>query len=512
MNLREHYYHTEGDGVLDTKDTDVAAVAAMVEKATQSEHIVLHIHGGLVSADAGIAKAARLVPYYEQSGFFGVFPVWETGILETIPNNLRQIANEKVFSVLLKKLLKWAVGKALPLSTAKAGLGPAFPNDQELAIELSKRKESEIDRAAPEPYAQLSAAPAAQAPTAPLTASEEAAFVQELGTDSTFQVEINAIMAGPPVPGAKARSATVQASSHTLMSPDVVEDLRSEKAKGALAAIKAAWRAAKVLRAVIQRRRAGHDHGLYTTIVEEILREFYLANAGAAVWGAMKQDAAETFQNVGKAPERGGWLFVKLLGEKLKAGSQSKVSVVAHSAGSIYTCHLLAHLAQARAQKDHPLPEDFKLNKLVFLAPAANMPLFADTLKAHRDLFSAFRMYSMSDALEAGYWEVPAIYPRSLLYLVSGVFETDETAGVKHSVADMPIVGMQRFYEHAAVYGDAATTDVRAFLAEHAENSVWSEVVGLPGRSSDAIRHGAFDSDTKRAATMKSVIEFLGEP
>ena len=36
-------------------------------------------------------------------------------------------------------------------------------------------------------------------------------------------------------------------------------------------------------------------------------------------------------------------------------------------------------------------------------------------------LFDNFRMFSLSDEMEAGYWEIPAVYPRSLLYLVSGL-------------------------------------------------------------------------------------------
>lgn len=43
---------------------------------------------------------------------------------------------------------------------------------------------------------------------------------------------------------------------------------------------------------VIRRHVRGRDHGFYPTVVEELLRELYLANLGAWVWDQMKEKAA----------------------------------------------------------------------------------------------------------------------------------------------------------------------------------------------------------------------------
>src|SRR3712207_8891098 len=50
---------------------------------------------------------------------------------------------------------------------------------------------------------------------------------------------------------------------------------------------------------------------------------------------------------------------------------------------------------------------------------------------------------TMSDELEKADAVAGAVYPRSLLYLVSGVLEAAKTG----TVPDAPILGMQRFLE-----------------------------------------------------------------
>jgi hypothetical protein len=105
----------------------------------------------------------------------------------------------------------------------------------------------------------------------------------------------------------------------------------------------------------------------------------------------------------------------------------------------------------------------------------------------------------MSDRVERKDHIVPAIYPASLLYFVSGVLEDDR---------DKPLAGMQRYY-FADHYGLKFKTvaDVKAFgrlTRPHAY--AWSQVGGFPGANCDMIKHGGW---ADAPATLKSVRDLI---
>jgi hypothetical protein len=247
------------------------------------------------------------------------------------------------------------------------------------------------------------------------------------------------------------------------------------------------------------------DHGVWATTVEEIGRELYIDAIGGELWGLMKADTAGAFEPGSVSEPRGGTQFLQALASELNARqaagkSLPKLSVVAHSAGSIWTCHFLQHVHQLRA--NHTLPASFALDRLIVLAPACTFDLFAQLLTVHQAqaLFSDFRMFALGDSLEAGYWEAPPLYSRSLLYMVSGMFESD---------ADQPLLGMQRYW-HADVYTQPSVMTTRAFLSKPAQHSVFAAVSGPAGLSCDSRRHGAFDdTGTHEPSTIASVLYFL---
>ena len=508
------YIHTTKDGRLG--DTTEADVRTMVEELKDSAKIVVHLHGGLVSKDRALEMADRLQPYYLNAGVRPIFMVWESGFVETIRNNLHEIDKEQIFTILVKKVLKYAVGKLTDTSDAKATGRLLLPNDIKVAIEFNKRRQQVT------PFFDVNPTGLTE-----LTQAERKRFESDLATDVAFQEESQAIVDGSrpaeeiQTVTAKGVTALHRRSARTLMSPDVVEELVADAAekegKGILSTAALIVRAGKILNRVIQRFVAQHDHGVYATVVEEVLREFYLANVGADIWGMMKKDTADTFAEFGQVPKRGGWLLVQELGRVIKEGHRPEVSVVAHRAGAIYACHLLAHLDWARDDQTHPLPRDFKLKNLIFLAPACDFRLFDRTLTRHRQsaLFDYFRMFALSDKLESGYWEVPGVYPRSLLYFVSGVVERE----LDNSAYDMPLVGMQRYFnmQHRLtkllVYRQPEVERVRQFLAQSPErrSEVWSEEDRGPGLASDAIRHGAFTDTGERSRTIAAVQHLLQE-
>ena len=149
---------------------------------------------------------------------------------------------------------------------------------------------------------------------------------------------------------------------------------------------------------------------------------------------------------------------------------------------------------------------------VVFLAPAVRMELFACALDVAKDKIKRFRLYAMKDELERADnllgKDLAFVYPSSLLYLVSGLFEEQAAEGL----TDAPLLGMQRFLEGMTSWDDDeregdAIRRVRAFLDEEPNRSVFSEVTGGPGLSSSAKSHGGFDDEE---ATLASVATFLG--
>jgi hypothetical protein len=179
------------------------------------------------------------------------------------------------------------------------------------------------------------------------------------------------------------------------------------------------------------------------------------------------------------------------------AGHRPRIILVGHSTGAVYICHFLKEAA-AR------LPAEIQF-EVVFLAAACTFDLLADTLSEHGDRIRAFRAFGMKDALEAVDQLVPVvpIYPRSLLYFVSGVVEDEP---------DKPLVGMERFFSGQPPYDDAANPPiktVRGFAQAGPNRTIWSIAEGEAGLISAAQSHGQFSSAD--VGTLESVSHIIKE-
>ena len=115
--------------------------------------------------------------------------------------------------------------------------------------------------------------------------------------------------------------------------------------------------------------------------------------------------------------------------------------------------------------------------------------------------FRRFRMYTMLDEFEKADWVVKLIYPRSLLYMVSGLFEAE---------VDTPILGMQRFLLDEEPFSDnEQLSTIRAYLAQD-ERVCYSKSKdgALDGFRSLSDRHGDFDNDEP---TLKSIAFLIAQ-
>jgi hypothetical protein len=232
---------------------------------------------------------------------------------------------------------------------------------------------------------------------------------------------------------------------------------------------------------VVDRFTRRRDHGFYRTVVEEVLREFYAANAGQLAWEGMKKETVDAF---GPDPALyGGTAFLEGL-ENLSAEGKLPIRIilVGHSAGSIYICRLLQE-AQRR------LPSSIGFD-VIFIAPACTFKLLKQTIDVAGNRIGRLRVFGMADQREQANALIPALpflYPASLLYLVSGILEDE---------SDTPLVGMQRFYG-GDPYDSPSTPEVSAvkssneFTKAHALN--WALSTDGPGFNCDMKSHGGFE-------------------
>lgn len=433
-----------------TQRSDLRACLAAAR--SQERRLVVHFHGGLVSRQRGLATAARIGPIYEEVGGQPLSFVWQSGLGETLVNGLSDIGHSRLFKRLRLRVMQFVLGNASGSGSGEGvrGFAQGFPPLDRLYAEL--------DDSHAEPYAYLGQ------DVAEFDNTQQRLLATFLRNDTVVQEE----------------SATLKASF--ARSADTVQERSAVATAALVGAVVAATKR------VHTRLRSGRGHGLYPTVVEELLRALYVDKMGIGVWRQMKSDSDNAF---GADEERcAGTALVRELA--LAADPDQVPLLVGHSTGAIWICRLLAH---AGAQ----LPSGYTFD-VALLAPACSFELFEQTLAKHRDRVRRLRLFCMHDEREINDTLVPGVYPRSLLYFVSGVLE---------DAADWPLLGMHRFHHDTSVYNDdafQAIAGVRTALADRGDSTVWSIATGRAGLESAATHHGDFDDD---ALTLKSVQHML---
>jgi hypothetical protein len=501
---KSYYINTGKDGIL--ADTIQADVENLVSGLQNHPKIVLHFHGGLVSKEQGLESAVRLKPHYLEAGAYPIFFIWESDLFKTLSHNLDEIDKEKIFKQLLTLLIKFAVGKLIDIEGGKATGQLQLPDNIEVAVELQKVGQGE------EPYSDITAS----AKLKELNQAERDYFETTLVNNPAFQTAVQAVVTSADPEDEKQETSSKgvlsvdRRSEETLMSPEVIdklkEDVAENEGKGLLSTALLIKRAGEILVRVIHRFVERRDHGVYCTVVEEILRDLYLANVGAGIWGMMKKETVDTFENVDQEPVRGGWFFVNRLGKRIAADEQLEITLVGHSAGAIFVCNLLRYIEKRRADPAHPFPADFKFKNVVFLAPACNFKLFSDIITNYSHLFENFRLFTLNDGGESGKPMVPVLYTRSLLYFISGVLETEHD-NPDQSAYDLPIVGMQRYFLDSDTYQMAEVAVARNFINEDPRRVVWATENRGVGLASSASEHGGFAEEPATLASIKHIIQ-----
>ncbi|MEM9188838.1 MAG: hypothetical protein AAGF12_06665 [Myxococcota bacterium] len=457
------------------------AIAAW-QQSSASKHLVVHFHGGLVGRESGWTICEGLTPVYQTAGGYPFFVLWNSGLLTTIKGNLGEIAEEVIFTRLVRKLGQLVAAK-LREATGTRGTTLSLDSMREVPSDLEALRDylAPYDSASLEQVGELSELQRDQ-------------IENELKSDKVVETESQKIANWTLTDEQREALATSRGvgsleTTATKISADILDELRAEApepgSRGIGTVIAIARYGVKIAVAVIKRLLSGRGHGVYGTIVEEVLRSLYLDYAGRLVWSAMKKDTADSF---GTDPSvQGGHALVERIAPHLSA--DTRLTLVGHSTGAIYIAHFLDAL-DARAEPS--VKAD-----VAFLAPACTFEFLHARLDLLKRRVAGFRLFSLSEPLESGYWEVPVLYPASLLYLVSGVCEDEP---------DAPIVGMQRYFGQSE--GPYAREDIRQvgeWMAE--QDRVWSVKDNGLGRSTSARTHGAFDEDSETRESLAHVIE-----
>ncbi|WP_310452744.1 C1 family peptidase [Sulfuritalea sp.] len=198
---------------------------------------------------------------------------------------------------------------------------------------------------------------------------------------------------------------------------------------------------------------------------------------GYPLWQEMRSDAEIAFQ----PPPAAGSAFVTKLVAALKAvPAPPQVHLVCHSAGAIWTGHLLDAWKAAGGPP---------VANLLLFAPACTVDFFfarhaprlADGTVANAHLFQ------LDDAVERDD-NVAVVYRKSLLYLVSRSYQ--------EKVKVVPLLGMAKHY-----------ADVAARLAAiNLADRLSCYIAGRDAQRSKADSHGGFDNDLTTMNAMLALV------
>jgi hypothetical protein len=469
--------------------SDAAALAKLFSniQAAAPKKLVIHFHGGLVSRESALTGAEQLAPAYKNAGAESLFVVWETGALEIVQQNLSRIVNEPIFQSILTRATEFVKGK-LDKAIGPAGskgisdLPRTYGSEIDAELEKGKRGEhmfEDVDLADLKPEQ-------APDPDQALTDQEREYIEREIESDDDIKMHARAIANARAEPGSKGAGGI----ETTLMDPEILAEIvptpvleGGEASKSILASYALGKHVVVVVGTVIWRFATRRDHGIYLTIVEEIMREFYVRAAGRFLWTEMKAAVDSAFE---KDPQCGGTALVKELQDLWKT-SKPCVTLVGHSAGSIYIARLLKELKV--------MDPDFKVN-VALIAPACTFTVFADALANAGNRIANLRVFGMSDPVERQDHLVPGIFPASLLYFVAGVLEDSR---------DEPLLGMQRYYSYNSTFTNIANVmKFNLLVRQHAY--AWSQVSGFDGANCDMIHHGGWAA---APATLGSIVHLI---
>lgn len=511
--------HSKGGRIGEGTDTTAADIDSLVQSLANDRrsHLAIHFHGGLVSKEAATDMAARLSPRYLDHTI-PVFYVWESGFLETLQNNLKELASEPVFKQLMRKLLQYALERlGGNIGSRSVVPGAVKKNEVRDAIERHWNEGTP----ASVPYRHFVPGPDTSKPRSASTNIDIDELRADLETDTAFAEALRTLPQSASSRSALKGNST--AERNTTFSHAMADAFGAQEGgRGVISMIMVAWTVKNILVKVLGRYADQRDHGLYATIVEEILREVQIGGSRVNEWGKalqwnrMKKDTLDAF-SAGADEWAGTALLSRLVPILGTDAGPKRITLIGHSTGAIYIANWLA-------AADNVLPRGIRFD-VVLLAPAITYRAFDALLSKSKDRIGNFRMFAMRDEFEridqvwgsdgdvdGGRDWRSIVYPSSLLYLVSGVLESHTQAdGSLVDEPDMPLLGLERHYAQTNAYSGENFPDigrVRAWLNGAPGRMVWAKTEGqAAGLNCLSIDHGAFDDDVPTLDSISAVLK-----
>jgi hypothetical protein len=407
--------------------------------------LCIFFHGGLVPQDDGLKTAHELVKTFEDGGAYPFFFIWKSGLLDAIKSLLRPRVEHPAFVAAANRAVKTVAIKM----TATLDTEPTL---KRLRVTAGSLRE------------------------APMTLEELATYAERF--DRAW---------------ARAGGAQLGVSDGEL-DKYVESILNVEKGIAPRARLfKPTQRAAlrHGLAKVFQRLNSKHDHGLYATVVEELL-SVIVGRLAVGIWQEMKNFIDWSFKD---EPTAGGTAFLDLLCAYWKKQPQLRLTLIGHSAGAIYVQKFIEELDRRLP----PAPEPRV--GVIFLAAAMSFERMDQSLDVFQSRVRGLRAFGLKSSVEGGYWEFPG-YNKSLLYFVSGVCDPDPND-------DKALVGMRRYWSDVKPYKTPEIRAIADFIGEARKVLSPTDTAQPPheGSRCGAVKHGGFPVDKAMKDSMRVMLQ-----
>jgi hypothetical protein len=422
---KRHYIDLKYGRFDQTSPDDLAQAFVGISKST---HLCIFFHGGLVSRAEALKTAGDLMPEYSKNGIYPFFFVWNSDIFTELEKRLKLYQHDPDF-IDAANIGVSIVGRKINATLGKGGARAGLPRT---LPPRGRRLDLKTLAKVSKPYDRF------------------------WSSASGLQLSVS--------------QRDLDAFQEALLR---INQARERRGKRRLFPIARVRGAGNPIARVIQRLNSKHDHDLFTTIVEELFIAIGVDKEARKKWEPMKDDIDRAFDADLYA---GGTAFL----EKLKDAAKRpgfRVTLIGHSAGSIY----LQRFIEALDASFGPQPQQVEV---ITMAAAMSFERMAQGFPAFQKRVSALRVFGLRDRLEGGYWEVPFIYDKSLLYIVCSLCEGDPEA-------DKPLLGMRRYWSGNPPYNLHAIQAITKFINDPLKRSVWSRTPknANPGYRSKAIRH-----------------------
>lgn len=478
-------FHPDTNPTYSSTPADIDALFNYLKENNKSK-LLLYFHGGLVPTKDGLETAERVIRYSANGSDSHAFCfVWETGWLKTVTDNLTTISNSEFFKKILIKILK-ITGPKLGIEATNF-----FEGSKGFGQFTEEEIEEELKKTAPfENYQINEDAKSATMFQAESEIEDSDVQILEQEIKAELELEIESDFELQEIISSAKSDEEENILDHKY------KHGTAENSKGFVSTMGILIGTTRIAVRVIKRYLKKRNHDFYPTVAEETMRELYVSELGNWLWGNMKQKAADMWNQSEFEGNYFQWpvgsYFIKKLNEYQKeTGIKLAIDLVGHSAGSIVICELIKMISASGY--------DVKFRNIIFMAPACRIDLFENTILKNKSMFNSFRCFTMSDEYEKKDRLFSSVYPRSLLYLISGILEDE---------SDDLVLGLQRHTIGNHPYDDELTLRISNFLKEkgHIVYSVTDDGA-MEGLRSGAVKHGGFDDD--KESTLDSIIYII---